>query len=43
MSLVMVIEDEEAIATLLSYNLEKEGYKIIYGASDHITFKNVTF
>lgn len=29
MSLVMVIEDEEAIATLLSYNLEKEGYKVI--------------
>ena len=28
MSLVMVIEDEEAIATLLSYNLEKEGYKV---------------
>ena len=26
---VMVIEDEEAIATLLSYNLEKEGYKVI--------------
>ncbi len=29
MSLVMVIEDEEAIATLLSYNLEKEGYKVV--------------
>lgn len=27
MSLVMVIEDEEALATLLIYNLEKEGYK----------------
>ncbi len=29
MSLVMIIEDEEAIATLLSYNLEKEGYKVM--------------
>ena len=29
MSLVMVIEDEEAISLLLSYNLEKEGYKVI--------------
>ena len=29
MNTVMVIEDEEAIATLLSYNLEKEGYKVI--------------
>ena len=28
MSLVMVIEDEEDIATLLCYNLEKEGYKV---------------
>ena len=28
MNLVMVIEDEEAIATLLTYNLEKEGYKV---------------
>lgn len=28
MSLVMVIEDEEAISLLLSYNLEKEGYKV---------------
>ncbi len=28
MSLVMVIEDEENIATLLCYNLEKEGYKV---------------
>ncbi len=28
MSLVMVIEDEEAIAMMLSYNLEKEGYKV---------------
>lgn len=29
MNLVMVIEDEEAIATLLTYNLEKEGYKVL--------------
>ncbi len=29
MSTVMIIEDEESIATLLTYNLEKEGYKTI--------------
>lgn len=29
MSLVMVVEDEEAISMLLSYNLEKEGYDVI--------------
>ncbi len=28
MSLVMIIEDEESLAMLLSYNLEKEGYKV---------------
>ena len=28
MSLVMVVEDEEAIAMMLTYNLEKEGYKV---------------
>ena len=28
MSLIMVIEDEEAISLLLAYNLEKEGYKV---------------
>ncbi len=28
MSLVMVVEDEEALSILLSYNLEKEGYKV---------------
>ncbi len=28
MSLVMVIEDEEAIAMMLTYNLEKEGFKV---------------
>lgn len=28
MSLVMIIEDEEAISMLLSYNLEKEGYEV---------------
>ena len=28
MNLVMVIEDEEAIATLLTYNLEKEGFRV---------------
>ncbi len=28
MSLVMVIEDEEAISLLLSYNLEKDGYEV---------------
>ena len=27
-SLVMVIEDEEALSMLLSYNLEKEGYQV---------------
>jgi len=29
MALVMVIEDEEALGTLLKYNLEKEGYEVI--------------
>ena len=28
MSLVLVVEDEEALAMLLSYNLEKEGYEV---------------
>lgn len=28
MNLVMIIEDEEAISLLLSYNLENEGYKV---------------
>ena len=28
MALIMVIEDEEALALLLKYNLEKEGYKV---------------
>ena len=28
MSLVMVIEDEESLSLLLSYNLEKEGYEV---------------
>jgi len=28
MSLVMVIEDEEALSILLSYNLQKEGYEV---------------
>ena len=28
MSLVLVIEDEEALGVLLQYNLEKEGYKV---------------
>ncbi len=26
---VMVIEDEEALALLLKYNLEKEGYDVV--------------
>lgn len=30
--LVMVIEDEEAIALMLKYNLEKEGYKVFVEA-----------
>ena len=30
MALVMVIEDEEALALLLKYNLEKEGYEVIW-------------
>lgn len=29
MALVMVVEDEEALALLLKYNLEKEGYEVI--------------
>jgi len=28
MSLIMVVEDEEAISLLLTYNLEKEGYQV---------------
>lgn len=30
MALVMVIEDEEALALLLKYNLEKEGYEVVW-------------
>ena len=26
---VLVVEDEDALATLLQYNLEKEGYRVI--------------
>jgi len=26
---VMIVEDEEALLTLLQYNLDKEGYKVI--------------
>ena len=26
---VMVIEDEEALALILKYNLEKEGYNVV--------------
>ena len=29
---VLVMEDEDALATLLSYNLEKEGYKVVVAA-----------
>ena len=29
MALIMVIEDEEALALLLKYNLEKEGYSVV--------------
>jgi two-component system phosphate regulon response regulator PhoB len=27
---VLVVEDEDALATLLQYNLEKEGYHVAY-------------
>ena len=30
---VMIVEDEEALSTLLQYNLDKEGYKVV-AASD---------
>ncbi len=30
MALVMVIEDEEALALLLKYNLEKEGFDVVW-------------
>lgn len=30
MALVMIIEDEEALALLLKYNLEKEGYQVLW-------------
>lgn len=33
--LVMVIEDEEALALLLKYNLEKEGYEVIVESRGH--------
>ncbi len=33
MALVMVVEDEEALALLLKYNLEKEGYEVIWESS----------
>ena len=26
---VMIVEDEEALSTLLQYNLDKEGYKVV--------------
>jgi two-component system phosphate regulon response regulator PhoB len=29
---VLVMEDEDALATLLSYNLEKEGYRVVVAA-----------
>ena len=36
MALVMVIEDEEALALLLKYNLEKEGYEVVWKDWDKI-------
>ena len=33
MALVMVIEDEEALALLLKYNLEKEGFDVVWESS----------
>ena len=32
-ALVMVIEDEEALALLLKYNLEKEGFDVVWESS----------
>ncbi|MDO8295060.1 MAG: phosphate regulon transcriptional regulator PhoB [Caulobacter sp.] len=29
---VLVVEDEDALATLLQYNLEKEGYRVVHAA-----------
>ena len=29
---VMIVEDEEALSTLLQYNLDKEGYKVMAAA-----------
>ena len=29
---ILVVEDEDALSTLLSYNLEKEGYKVSVAA-----------
>ena len=29
---VLVLEDEDALATLLSYNREKEGYRVVVAA-----------
>lgn len=41
MSLVMIIEDEEAIALLLKYNLEKEGYSVIWESSGNKALASV--
>lgn len=41
MSLVMVIEDEEALATLLTYNLENEGYKVEWVSNGMHAIKEV--
>lgn len=41
MSLVMVIEDEEALATMLSYNLEKEGYDVAVVANGSYAIKEI--
>ena len=29
---ILVMEDEDALATLLQYNLEKEGYRVVIAA-----------
>ena len=33
MALVLVVEDEEALALLLKYNLEKEGFEVALESS----------
>ena len=41
MTTVMIIEDEEALGLLLKYNLEKEGYQVIWETSGNKAMSSV--